>query len=83
MHVFYNLGTDLAAIWKKIVCALDGVCFCLKTEMKNKIDTYLENSSMLKNTYSPDETMLSSSAASIISRTVFGLAQTTTTVDNL
>lgn len=38
MHVFYNLGTDLAAIWKKIVCALDGVCFCLKTEMKNKID---------------------------------------------
>jgi hypothetical protein len=34
---------------------------------------------MLKNTYSPLATMLSSSAASIISRTVLGLAHTTTT----
>lgn len=41
--------------------------------------THLLNSSMLKKTYSPLSTMLSSSAASMISRTVFGLAHSTTT----
>lgn len=45
--------------------------------------TYLENNSMLKNTYSPDSTILSSSAANIISRTVVGFAQTTTTVTKI
>lgn len=34
---------------------------------------------MLKKTYSPEETMFKSSAANIISRTVVGFAQTTTT----
>lgn len=37
---------------------------------------------MLKKTYSPDETILSSSAANIISLTVKGFAQTTTTGKN-
>ena len=38
------------------------------------INIYLENNSMLKNTYSPLPIMLSSSAASIISRIVLGFA---------
>lgn len=42
---------------------------------------YLENSSMLKNTYSPLPTMLSSSAANMISRMVLGLAHIITTAE--
>jgi hypothetical protein len=42
-------------------------------------ETYLVKSSTLKKTYSPDDTILSSSAASSISRTLGGDAQRTTT----
>jgi len=55
------------------------VFFLLGLHNRVTCGTHLLKSSMLKNTYSPLATMLSSSAASSISRTVLRLAHTTTT----
>ena len=52
-----------------------------KLNRKNKICTYLLSSSMLKKTYSPLSTILSSWAASMISLIFTGVAQRTTTAN--